>query len=472
MPSRSTEHGEVRTPEEVDSLLQTAPASPSAAQRNLHATLQEVLAENRRLHDELTLRDRALDAVPSHFVISKHIDAHETIIIYANRAIAQSHGYTREELLGRNVSIIAPADWSIERHKQIRAQLEQGKEVRAEGEVLRRDGTAFWIGITIVPIMDSEGRLTHSMGMASDITVRLEEERKKRELQDRLYKEMQERERMLIELRLAQKLEAVGRLAAGMAHEINTPIQYVGDSLHFLRSACGDVSKLSAAYHEALKALRALDPEHSVLDEIKRLEAAVDLEFLEAEMPKAFARTFEGVDRVTHIVRAMKEFSHPDAAEFSAADINHALQTTLTVATNEYKYCAAVRTRFDELPPVLCNIGELNQVFLNLIVNAAHAIQDAGKDAATGEITVSTALKSNAVEITIADNGCGIPQDNLEKIYDPFFTTKEVGRGTGQGLAIARSIVIDKHGGNIRVQTAPGAGTQFILTLPVEGHSR
>jgi len=172
-------------------------------------------------------------------------------------------------------------------------------------------------------------------------------------------------------------------------------------------------------------------------------------------MPKAFERTFEGAERVANIVRAMKEFSHPDATEFSSADLNHALQTTLTVATNEYKYVAAVDTQFAELPPVICNVGELNQVFLNLIVNAAHAIHDAGKDSGNGGmISIGTAVVGEHVEVTIADNGCGIPQENLDKIYDPFFTTKEVGRGTGQGLAITRSIVVDKHAGEVLASSA------------------
>jgi signal transduction histidine kinase len=165
----------------------------------------------------------------------------------------------------------------------------------------------------------------------------------------------------------------------------------------------------------------------------------------------------------------MKEFSHPDATEFSSADLNRALQTTLTVATNEYKYLARIRTDFAELPPVVCNVGELNQVFLNLIVNAAHAIHDAGRDIGSGVISIRTALAGEYVEITVSDNGCGIPQENLDKIYDPFFTTKEVGRGTGQGLAITRSIVVDKHGGAVHATSTLGGGTQFTIRLPIAG---
>jgi two-component system NtrC family sensor kinase len=139
------------------------------------------------------------------------------------------------------------------------------------------------------------------------------------------------------------------------------------------------------------------------------------------------------------------------------------------VARNEYKYSAQVETHLADLPEVICNIGELNQVLLNLIVNAAHAIVESGKDAATGRIVIATERLPDQVRICISDNGCGIPKANLEKIFDPFFTTKEVGRGTGQGLALARSIIVEKHGGHIDVQSEPGVGTTFILSLPVAG---
>jgi len=196
-----------------------------------------------------------------------------------------------------------------------------------------------------------------------------------------------------------------------------------------------------------------------------------DVEFLSVEVPKAFERTLQGVERVAAIVRAMKEFAHPDAYEHSPADLNHAIETTLIVANNEYKYSATVETKLGAMPEVMCNVGELNQVFLNLIVNAAHAIQECGKDAVTGRITIATAGNRDSVVISIADNGCGIPEGNLEKIFDPFFTTKAVGRGTGQGLAIARSIVSEKHGGSIDVQSTVGVGTRFIVRLLVSGRA-
>lgn len=305
--------------------------------------------------------------------------------------------------------------------------------------------------------------------MGADITAKRIEAHKKQELQDKLVAEMQERERMVLELQLAQKLESVGRLAAGIAHEINTPIQYVGDSVHFLRSAFDDLDKLFAGINDAVAVLPDCAERKTYQLEVAELERKYDLEFVRAEVPKAFSRTFDGVERVTNIVKAMKEFAHPDANEQSPVDLRHALETTLLVASNEYKYVAKVRTEFEELPQVVCNVGELNQVFLNLIVNAAHAIKDAGREVDSGEITIRAAAEGDQAVISVSDNGCGVPEENLTKLYDPFFTTKEVGRGTGQGLAISHSIVVDKHGGEISVSSEVGVGTQFTIRLPIAG---
>ncbi len=272
-------------------------------------------------------------------------------------------------------------------------------------------------------------------------------------------------------MRLAQKLESIGRLAAGIAHEINTPIQYIGDSVAFLQSSQEEFDRLLSAYRNAMRQVGAQYGSMTVLTAVTELENELDLEFLSKEIPKAFERTLAGVERVAEIVRAIKEFAHPDSVEHCAADLNHALETTLVVAHNEYKYAARIESRPGELPPVVCNVGELNQVFLNLIVNASHAIVESGKDASTGLIVITTASSGEEVTIAIEDNGCGISQENLEKVFDPFFTTKPVGRGTGQGLAIARSIVVEKHGGRIDIRSTVGVGTCFELRLPVAGRA-
>jgi two-component system, NtrC family, sensor kinase len=425
----------------------------------LRAALAEQAAAQQRTQRELDLRNAALDAATTHFMI---VDAQqrEQPILYVNRALAAQHGYDSPELLiGRSAFTLLGEYVQPEECKRARAELRAGRSARLESEITRPDGGKFLLGFTTTPLRDEHGVTTHYVTLGADITARRESERKKTELQEQLYAEMRERERMAIELRLAQKLESVGRLAAGLAHEINTPIQYVCDSAYFLRSAFADITALFEAYRGG---------EHAV-ERLRELDRQADLEFLLQEVPKAFERTLEGAGRVAAIVRAMKEFAYPDAVEHSPADLNHALTTTLTVARGEYKQAANVVTDFGELPDVVCNVGELNQVFLNLIVNAAHAIHDSGKDATNGVIEIATRTEGELAQIVISDNGCGIATENLEKIFDPFFTTKEVGRGTGQGLAIARSIVVDKHGGRLEVTSTPGQGTRFTVLLPLHG---
>jgi PAS domain S-box-containing protein len=428
-------------------------------------------ADNEALRAQLALRDHALDGTTSFFVITRQ-EHPAPIIVYCNKIVAETHGYTREELIGKPITLLA--QW-VGRNPtymaEVQAALLAGQTAQYEEQVTRPDGSTFWLGVSIRPLYDREGRFTHSVAVGADITAKRSESHKKQELQEKLLAEMQERERMVIELQLAQKLESVGRLAAGIAHEINTPIQYVGDSVYFLRSAFEDFDKLFESMHGAAAMLPDGAQRSAYQQEIAELERKHDLEYLRAEVPKAFTRTFDGVERVTNIVKAMKEFAHPDENEQNPVDLLHALETTLLVASNEYKYVAKVRTEFGELPQVVCNVGELNQVFLNLIVNAAHAIKDSGKDADSGEILIRAAAEGDQAVICVSDNGCGVPEENLSKLYDPFFTTKEVGRGTGQGLAISHSIVVDKHGGDISVSSEVGVGTQFTVRLPIAGRN-
>jgi PAS domain S-box-containing protein len=400
-----------------------------------------------RLQSELELRNGALDAASTHFMIID-VSQRNWAIVYVNRAICEHHGYTVAELLGQSPVMLLRAETSQAELERVAAAVSRGASISVEVEGLRQDRTTFSLGMTLTPIRSAVAGVSHYLCVGADITARIAQERTQR---------------------LAQKLESVGRLAAGIAHEINTPIQYVGDSVSFLQSAEADLSKLRTEYRRAIEQLVAQEPATRILPALQQLESSLDLEFLSTEIPKAFQRTLEGVERVAAIVRAMKEFAHPDTVQHSAADLNHAIETTLTVARNEYKYHAQIETRLGELPLVICNVGELNQVFLNLIVNAAHALAESGKDASTGRIGIVTAAAANEVTISITDNGCGIPQENLEKVFDPFFTTKPVGHGTGQGLAIARSIVVEKHGGRIDVHSVVGSGTAFTLHLPVSG---
>lgn len=271
------------------------------------------------------------------------------------------------------------------------------------------------------------------------------------------------------ELRRAQKLESVGQLAAGIAHEINTPIQYVGDNIGFLRNAFADICGVVVKQEELRTRLKWGTLDDSVMNDVEQTVASADLTFLIDEVPRAIEQTLEGIGRVAKIVRAMKEFSHPGAEGKVASNLNSLIENTITVARNEWKYVADLTTDFDEsLPLIPCFAGEFNQVILNLIVNAAHAIGDrTNVDASQkGLITISTRSLADRAEIRVKDNGTGIPERVRGRVFDPFFTTKPVGKGTGQGLAIAHAAIVKKHNGQLSFETEMGQGTTFIIQLP------
>jgi signal transduction histidine kinase len=285
-----------------------------------------------------------------------------------------------------------------------------------------------------------------------------------------LQNEIHERNRVELQLRQAQKLESIGQMAAGIAHEINTPTQYIGDNTRFLQDAFCDMSRLLCDYRQFLHRARSGSLDPVWIQNVLREGEGSDIDYLLTEIPLAIEQTLEGVERVAKIVRAMKDFSHPGQDDKTPVDINHALETTVTVARNEWKYVAHLVMDFDqELPLVPCLPGQINQVMLNLIVNAAHAIADVVGDGSQGKgtITLSTRGLGDWVEVRISDTGAGIPEKIQERIFEPFFTTKEVGKGTGQGLAIARAVVVDRHRGKITFETATGTGTTFIVRLPL-----
>jgi PAS domain S-box-containing protein len=312
------------------------------------------------------------------------------------------------------------------------------------------NGETHLLGLTIRPVQMADEYLTKTLVIGSDIT---------------------ERRALEGQLRQAQKLESVGQLAAGIAHEINTPTQYIGDNVRFLKDAFRDLTSLLAAYEQLLAGAEANTLSAEVVQAIRTAVERADTGYLLEEIPKAIEQTVEGVTRVSKLVGAMKEFSHPGTKEKTPLDLNHAIECTITVARNEWKYVADLETEFDpSLPLVSCLPGEFNQVILNLIVNAAHAIADVlGKESsAKGKIKVQTLNCQEWVEIRIQDTGSGIPEKVRPRVFDPFFTTKEIGKGTGQGLAIARSVVVDKHGGTLHFETEEGKGTTFFIRLPRE----
>jgi PAS domain S-box-containing protein len=271
------------------------------------------------------------------------------------------------------------------------------------------------------------------------------------------------------QLRQAQKLEAIGQLSAGIAHEINSPAQFIGDNLDFVIDA-------QARLEPALSVLSELPPGDLSDAEAGRLFRSLrgklpdDFGQLLHEVPDSLRLAREGIGRVSSIVGAMKVFSHPDESQMVPTDLRQSVESTLLISRHEWKYVADTETRFDaDLPPVPCFPGDINGVLLNLVVNAAHAIggSERFRSGNKGLIRVSVARDGDWVEIRIKDNGVGIPEAIRSRIFEPFFTTKEVGRGTGQGLFICHRIITAKHQGTISFETEPGRGTTFIVRLPL-----
>ena len=308
----------------------------------------------------------------------------------------------------------------------------------------------------LVPEFSATGEVEFVLAVTRNVTEQKEHER--------------ERQLMDLQLRQAQKMEAVGQLAAGIAHEINTPTQYVGDNTHFLKDAFANLVGVLNGYTGLIAAAKqnAITPE--LIASAEQILAKSDLDYHIQQIPAAIDETLEGVARVSKIVRAMKEFSHPGGKEKNAADLNRAIDSTTTVARNEWKYVADLVLDLDpKLPPVPCFISDFNQAILNLVVNAAHTIADAVHDqkGKKGTITIRTRREDQHAEIRVTDTGMGIPEMHRQRIFEPFFTTKEVGKGTGQGLTVVYSSIVKKHGGTVTFETETGKGTTFILRLPL-----
>lgn len=331
-------------------------------------------------------------------------------------------------------------------------------QCRSRGSAVRIDDIGFQssegkdrcLGITVNPLLDEDGTTLGFIIIGADIT---------------------DRKSLMNQLNQSQKLKSIGQLASGIAHEINTPTQYVGDNIRFLQEAFEDLSAVLDGYARLMAAVKAGETGAALVNEVDSVLDQADIDYLTEEIPMAIEHTLEGVERISKIVRAMKEFSHPGREEKVPTDLNKAIESTITVARNEWKYVAELHTDFDPtLPMVPCMPGEFNQVILNMIINAAHAISDARADggADLGTIRIGTSKIEDKVQIRISDSGIGIAPEFLSQIFDPFFTTKDVGRGTGQGLAICFPVIVDKHGGSIDVESVVGKGTDFIITLPLE----
>jgi signal transduction histidine kinase len=294
-----------------------------------------------------------------------------------------------------------------------------------------------------------------------------------RELQERtnaLEAEMKHSRALEVQLLQAQKLESIGQLAAGIAHEINTPMQFVSDNIEYLGDGMAKLFEVVDTYERNLHKQQSPKSWDERWQEVREVMRRNRFDNLRGQMPKAIAESRDGIDRVIHVVRAMKEFSHPGQEGMTPTDLNEAIQSTATISRNRWKYVADLNLDLDpNLPRIECLPAEINQVLLNLVVNAADAIAEkVGENGEKGRITIRSCHHKREVVILVEDNGGGIPDEIRNRIFDPFFTTKDVGKGTGQGLSICYNVVVNMHHGTIDVESTPGMGTQFIVTLPLK----
>jgi PAS domain S-box-containing protein len=394
--------------------------------------------------DEARSRLKAMLAFAPAFIVAVSRDGR---IEYINRIMSQ---YREADVIGSSwLQYFAPERQEVMK-SALRAVFETGITQIYETTTPGPDGLPVWFSSQIAAIREG-GETVGAVLVSQDITTE---------------------KRTQAELAEARQMALLGTMAAGVAHEINTPIQFIGDSINFLRDAGRDLLSLIGEL-QALRAAFAAG-QGMRLDEAiaaaARAEGEADLPYIRENMPLAFERCVDGLERVATIVHSLKEFSHPLEKEMKAVDLNHTIESILTIARGEYKYVADLETDLAELPPVMCHAGEIGQVILNIVVNAAHAIGDVvrGSDR-KGLITVRSRPDGDSVVIAISDTGGGIPEAVRGRIFDPFFTTKAVGAGTGQGLTIAWAKVKDQHGGELRFETEMGKGTTFFIRLPVAG---
>jgi PAS domain S-box-containing protein len=416
---------------------------------DLNDALTKEIAEKKQvelaLQEQLSFLQRLIDTIPNPIFYK---DA-GGIYIGCNHAFELYLDLPRKQIIGQSSSDLRMHEPVVVYRESDGLASPFSDADHYEARIQCSDGRMRNVIVNKAPFTDSEGQTMGHVYVIMDVT---------------------ERKRLESKLLQAQKLESIGSLAAGIAHEINTPIQFIGDNTHFLFDGFKDLMAFLRVHRDLVQHETIKHDYPSMVRAVHEKQENLDIDYLLEEIPRAIEQTLSGVEHVTKIIRSMKEFSHPGQEQKEDTDMNRAIENTITVTRNEWKYAAEVITDFDSnLPPVPCRQGEFTQVIMNLIINAAHAITEKNDDAMDrkGTITISTKLEDNRVEIRVTDDGTGIPEAIRDRIFDPFFTTKEVGRGTGQGLPVSRSIIEEKHGGSLSFESEIGHGTTFIITLPI-----
>jgi PAS domain S-box-containing protein len=407
-------------------------------QRHAEERLAAVAVEAEETRDRL---ETLLEFAPA-FIIAMNREGN---IEFINRTLPQ---YTKKDTIGSSFRLYFAADRHLFMETMFRTVYEKGSTEVFELSTPGPDGVPVWFESHIGP-MRIGGQIVGTVLVSQDVT---------------------ERKRAQVELLAGRHMALLGTLAAGVAHEINTPVQFVGDSIHFLRDAAKDLLDLLGKLQDLRQAALEGRPLDEMVRAAAKAEEAADLPYIRQNMPQAFENCISGLNQVATIVRSLKDFSHPSEKEMVPTDLNRTVQNSLTIATSEYKFVATLEMELGDLPPVTCHANEIGQAVLNITVNAAHAIADAvGGSDRKGVITVRTWRDGDFAVISIHDTGDGIPENVRSRIFDPFFTTKEVGRGTGQGLAIAWSAVKERHKGQLTFETKKGEGTTFFMRLPIAG---
>jgi len=420
----------------------------ASLERFIEEKSRSLLLAQRSLKETHDFLSSVLGALPNTLLVLDF----DGNIVDANEFSYALSGLTKQQILGSRVEDIIRLD------QEDRKSALFG-ETAVEAEFVAHNGVAIPVLFNAAPVK-RDGFNVGFVCIATDL---------------------RERQALELKLREANRLESVGQLAAGVAHELNTPIQFVSDSVQFLADAFEDIERVHLTIERVI--LDEIDEVRfaKALSQVEATRSEVDYDYLIDEIPEAVRRCRVGTERVSSIVRAMKRFTHPGSEWMVLEDVNEVLDSATIMAQSEYKYCAELVLELGPVPPVPLDAGQLNQAILNLIVNASHAIQDAmnadservlgssecAGDEMLGKILITSAVEEHNVRISIEDDGIGIPDKVRQRIFEPFYTTKGVGRGTGQGLAQVWTAVVERHKGSIAVDSTPGIGTRFEILLPI-----
>ena len=421
----------------------------------IRRAIEKLRADTALKESEARFRD-LLESAPDGILIVN--DAREIIMV--NRRFEEMFGYDRSEVVGQDIGILTPPRFLTVHEGAV--DYIRNPNIQRIGQhkdfyLQRSNGSELPVEISRSPLKTPEGNAAGSVCIARDSRERIQAR--------------QERERLHARLLQAQKLESVGQLAAGIAHEINTPAQFISTNIAFLQEAFIESSQALTSLLVFFTGRRNDTVTEAELTASEEIVDHLDWDYLKEEIPRAIAQSQEGIRRITSLVEAMKEFAQPLGRSKTACDLNRIIETTITVASNRWSSVATVVTDLDPgLLPVPCIADEMSKVFLNLLINSVQAIEEKNGDqpeAEKGRIAFSTRQLEGQAEIRISDTGCGIPEQIRDRVFDPFFTTRDVGEGIGQGLAIVHDVVTGKHQGTLSFETEPGAGTTFIIRLPI-----